>query len=307
MQIFLFFAFFISYIFLIACTQHKSVVAVRLYFKIIIERSYFFKLLFCFFFKYSLIKLALLTGRANNQPVPFLCKQAFRNQRPCFISFYIGMRNQLIKIFSAVFAFLLRYAFIKRGILLDKKNNMVALILVGFHSHKIRIFFIVNQISLHTQNQLDFAFCCIISLRQSLHHTVIRNGDCPVPPLNSPVYQCFGCSNTIHFRKRGMQMQFHSFFRCMIFLFRLKNRLNTVGRYHIFTRKLIFLITALDNQRFCAFNLFNDCIHNILIVKHLNGSGRSVIRNIKGKDFIKAPFGILHFKFNNISPHGNIA
>ena len=102
---------------------------------------------------------------ADNKPIPFLSKHTFGNKRACFKGFYIGMRNHLIQIFSAVFAFFLRNGFIKRCILLNKKNNVMTLILICFHIHKIGIFFVINQISLHTKNKLNLSLGSIISLR----------------------------------------------------------------------------------------------------------------------------------------------
>ncbi len=192
------------------------------------------------------------------------------------------MRNKLIKILSSVFSFLFRNAFIKRGILFYKQNNVMPFKLIIFQLHKIGIFFIIYQISFHAKNEFYLSLGSIICFRKSLYNAMICNRYCLMSPFNCSVYKRFRSSYAIHFGKWGMKMKLNSFFLCVILFFGFKNGLNTVRSNHIFSGKAILLISASDNKglRVCYFG--SNGFNNILRIKNLYGYRRGVIRYIKG-------------------------
>ena len=93
-------------------TQHKSIVAVRLNFQIIIKVGDFLQLFVAFAVENSLVQLALLAGGADNNAVPVLFQRRLQDQRTVLKVLNIALGDMLIQ-------------YLAPGQGADQKNNMI--------------------------------------------------------------------------------------------------------------------------------------------------------------------------------------
>ena len=158
-------------------TQHKSIVAVRLNFQIIIKVGDFLQLFVAFAVENSLVQLALLAGGADNNAVPVLFQRRLQDQRTVLKVLNIALGDMLIQ-------------YLAPGQGADQKNNMIPGEVLELHIHKVRVLLVVYQVTLHTAQQLDTgALGCLTGLRQCLHHAVVGDRNRLVAPLGRPLYQ----------------------------------------------------------------------------------------------------------------------
>ena len=82
--------------------------------------------------------------------------------------------------------------------------------------HKVGIELVVNEITLHTENKLNFTSCRFICLGQSLNNTVVGYGNRLMPPLYCALYKGSRRRDAVHFGKICMKVKLNPFLRCVI-------------------------------------------------------------------------------------------
>ena len=88
-----------------AVAEHEGVVARRLDFEVIVERSDLLDLSPRSALENALVELSLAARGTENQPFPVLDQQAFGNTRFFIEGLKVAVRNQLIEIFQAHLVF----------------------------------------------------------------------------------------------------------------------------------------------------------------------------------------------------------
>ena len=217
--------------------KHKFIIEMRLHFQEIIKRCDFHQGIVIFIgFNISLNQLAGFASTADNQIFTHSLYQSFWHTGTTIEKVQVRFGYQLIDSFQT-------------SLIFRQKNTVIGFLLF-FRQ------FIIKQIPFDTVNNFYTGILTsFICFRKRLHNTMVGNGNGLMPHIASQFNQVLYITQCIICTHISMQMQFHTFIRCIVRPFFQFCKIQVKSHHRQFTGKTVLPDTAFNFQSFNFFQL----------------------------------------------------